>query len=436
MGPARPSRSLASVEAVALLAFGATAWLYYPGFLSPDSWTQFTEASTWEFRGEHPPVLALLWSLIATVLPGPFGMVLLQAALYWSGLALYCRTFPGMGAWRSALLLALGLYPPVFGLLGVVWKDVFMLGCLTAATGLLATGGRPIAGRRLLAIAVILIVAAGARHNSFVAVVPFAFWMAVCSGKPEDRERPRAVMLRGAVFACVLAVVAATLNRLPVRDPAPPLWRFFMFYDIAAIAASAGEGLPAERFPFLLESVSAEEVRRAYSSVAIWHPQEGRLFRHVRSDGHRTMASAWWAMVRDHPAAYFRHRLSHFAGLLNVGHRAWNPVYFEVAPNRHGYAYRHGVVRNALAAVLWRLTRTPIYATWIYLAILVPMVGLGIHRYRREGEPDVLVLASSGSLYLFSFLPTAVTPDFRYGLWTIQAALLGIVRVTLRRFVR
>jgi hypothetical protein len=371
-----------------------------------------------------------------TVLPGPFGMVLMQIALYWWGLALFCRRFARLGSRRVALLLLIGFFPPVFGLLGVVWKDVFMMGCLTLAAGLLTSAPRPLSVGRCLAAGVLVFAAAAARHNALAAAVPFCLWIA--AGRSAPRDAFHRLLVSSAAIACLIALVTVGFSRLVVNVSNPPLWRYFMFYDLVGIAAAGGEGLPKERHLFLTESLTAQEIQRDYTPTSMLRliygsdvtmAREGGLLSRLRPGTEGALRVAWAKAITRRPGAYIRHRLSHFAALLNVGGRAWNPVYFEVAPNPYGYGYQPSIATHAAGAILWRLSRTPLYWTWLYLGLLLGTLPAGWRLWTRARDPEILVLASSGVLYAVSYLPISIAPDFRYGLWTIAAAVLCLARL-------
>src|SRR5688500_8662416 len=104
-----------------------TFWLWQRGYMSFDSAYQWQQGRLGQYHDGHPPVMAMLWGVVDRVVPGPLGMFVLQALLFWTALA-------GIGAgiawpppWRAVLVLAWGLWPPLFGLVAHVWKDVWTM---------------------------------------------------------------------------------------------------------------------------------------------------------------------------------------------------------------------------------------------------------------------------------------------------------------------
>src|SRR5262245_4441811 len=84
------------------------------------------------FSDWHPPILSLTWRVLDAIVPGPFAMVLLQCTLMLAGLhALFARALRPAGAIAATLVVF--LWPPVFTLMAVVWKDSLMAGVLVAS---------------------------------------------------------------------------------------------------------------------------------------------------------------------------------------------------------------------------------------------------------------------------------------------------------------
>ena len=77
-----------------VLGFLATIAIFYPGLATPDSLDQFQQGLTGHYTDWHPPVMALLWSLLDKVWIGPQPMLLLQAGGYWLAVYLLLATLP------------------------------------------------------------------------------------------------------------------------------------------------------------------------------------------------------------------------------------------------------------------------------------------------------------------------------------------------------
>src|SRR5262245_58585698 len=108
-------------------AFGVvvTCSVFYPGVMSPDSVGSYRDATTNVINGSSQvPILAFLWKYILKVIPSPFGPLLFQNLIFWSGLALVVSACRLSARGSVLVVLGVGFFPTVFALLGVLWKDI------------------------------------------------------------------------------------------------------------------------------------------------------------------------------------------------------------------------------------------------------------------------------------------------------------------------
>ena len=129
------------------------------------------QARSLAFSDHHPMLMSLLWRYLACG-EGPLGMLVLISALYWAGLAAIFGSLR-WPLWLRALVLPLvGFYPPVFCIVGAIWKDSLMQATLLAALGCFLAYERR--RRRALLTFGLLLTAFGlsVRHNGIAAAWP------------------------------------------------------------------------------------------------------------------------------------------------------------------------------------------------------------------------------------------------------------------------
>src|SRR5213075_2476892 len=147
---ARLGRRTRGLSPRAILGLGwLVMMLYaYPGYMSFDSIWQLSEARSGVLGDAHPPAMSALWGAIDSVIPGPFGMLVIQTVCFLCGAYLVLRR---VMAPRAAAVCAcvLMLLPPVAAVMGVIWKDGQMAGYLLVGLGLVASPRR---GVRLVAL--------------------------------------------------------------------------------------------------------------------------------------------------------------------------------------------------------------------------------------------------------------------------------------------
>jgi hypothetical protein len=134
----------------------------------------------------------------------------------------------------------------------------------------------------------------------------------------------------------------------------------------------------------------------------------------------------WLGEILHDPIAYAAHRLAHF----NRNQRWYvrsvpgDAVYLMSADNDLGLAYHPGRAASAIGAAAEWLAWTPLGrpATWLAIA-----AGLLLIAGRLRSSALIRALALSALLYGGAYLVVSVAPDLRYNLWTMVAALLGLV---------
>ena len=119
----------------------------------------------------HPPAMAELWRWVEYVIAGPLGMLVIQSTAFLVGVyLLFARR---MSARTAAVVAVLVLwFPPISGLMAVIWKDSQMSGFLMLGLGLVTSDSRR---TRLWGIAAFLM-ATLMRHNALLMTGPLIFF--------------------------------------------------------------------------------------------------------------------------------------------------------------------------------------------------------------------------------------------------------------------
>jgi hypothetical protein len=405
----------------ALVGLALTLALFYPGFMSVDSAVQWAQARIGAYENHHPVLMALTWSAIDRVWPGPGGLFVLHSTLFWlaAGWLAYeafQRTLP-----QVVLALALGLWPPVLGVIAHVWKDGPMTAfVLLAVAALLAEHRRP--SRWLLVLAVaMLAIACAYRHNALPLVIPFAWYIG---------DRIGLCRLWRIAATGLVTVLIATLAVLPDRLPGVTqrtMWPMLALCDLAAVSIAVDEMLipPSAHDPRL----TVDELRGLYlphAHIAIFDNEGGKIpipsMTELSDVQRRDIARAWRRLIVDYPQAYLAHRWQTSALLFGVypsrvpdGMTLWlgmsslgdNPPVERLSP-----------LRDGSAAWLRTLIDTPLFSAWLYVAALL---ALAASAFRRTVHPLFWPVVSSALLYALPLTMIAVSAEFRYLLWTVVA---------------
>lgn len=420
-----------------LLAAWAFMLVYaFPGYMNWDSGDQLHQLRTGTLDDWHPAVMAAYWRLIEHVVRGPFGMLVLQSALFLWGLyeLLRHRLEPRPAAWLAA---GLYLFPPLFTPMAVVWKDAQMAAFLVAG---LALTLRPSWRARIVGLALLLL-ATAVRDNAPAALPGLMLWVAAGWGhRPWLRKVAVAAALSLGLFA------AAHLANRAVTDKRAYAWYTSSgLFDLAGTLARTHALTDPEVRRYLdgtgivVADRLQERIRAVYTPrvwFALAHGDE-KVWHHTPDEGERAARKrAWLAVIREHPRAYLAHRWAVTRQLLGLGAEpVWEPVRRDFAANEHHLArvahdHRRSWVQRAIGDTYHDvLGQSLIYRVWAYLVLALVLLG---HALTRRDQL-VVALLTSGLLYEASFAVVTAAPDFRYSHWLVTCTCVCLFLVFLER---
>jgi hypothetical protein len=429
-GPHNPTpfwtHSRQTCALVALFGTALTVAVYWPGYMSEDSFTQLAQARTGAYTAHHPPLMALFWRPLDELLPGPGLLLVLQAALAWSGAALFMSlVFRGWGA--PVALLAFCLWPTVFSYLGTMWKDVQLGVALLWGTALTLAAER-LGWRRALWIAPIaFFYGAAVRLNGLPSILPLtAWWGWVLAGQLGWRRR----VVLGALMGLALTVgtwagIKAVDGWLTRDHPIPPPEQALYIYDLIGLTGATGTiYVPA----YILQQ---PEVRSINWLVRLWYPNTlSAIFYAPGNLGFTsdpvklsTLRAAWFRAVSEHPDIYFRHRLIMFEYLLGANTPLVHyPFHDGMVKNDLGFTFQRTPLNQAVMSGLHAIQNSLFFRGWAYLLACL-LLGGGALLLRRLDAPG-LALSASAFAYALPYFMVCPTGDFRYLWWTVVATLL------------
>jgi hypothetical protein len=413
--------------------------MFYPGVMSNDSLASLKQARTLEFTSWHPPIMALIWSVLDHLVRGPALMLVAQAMLYAAAASKLCvEAFPALMRQfpRALVVLPFALFPPVLALNGMIWKDVWMSALLLLALAYLFRMASAVDRKSRLGAFVMVVLASlfatAFRHNAIAATA--GLLAGACYFLWPDRLialRLLASCMMGVLLAGMLVLLVSTATRL-IAKPAHVTTPILM-HDIAGIIVESGEPAVAGRYALSLAPGLSDkpkrfvrDIKRTYTPAAA-----GPILRTSRRpdapfainvyDLDHDAASvkrAWLGMVKRYPGAYLRHRSHAFACLLQLcGTEGWakhsyvlNPAYVDVEGS------------NPMQSVLRRLFLSPawvrIYAPAFWLVVVLLGGAIGLARIRsRPGLLIFMVLSAVGLAVSLFF--TSPIESYRYMHWII-----------------
>lgn len=439
------TRSAPWLAAAAGLALSLA--VFWPGYLSWDSAYQWWQARHDQFDSVHPPLLAMIWQLSDRVVEGPGGMFALQAALLWSALAMFAAALPVRPALRVSVVLVLGLWPPLFGLLPHIWKDLWTLAGFAWALALLAHElQQPHRAWRLGAV-LALAFACAFRHNALTGALPLLLWigwreLAMAAPRWSLRARSGGALALGLLLAATVWLLAA----LPAQDArvrhTERMWSVVTLWDAAAVSLAENRLIypPGLADPALtLDELRGKFVD--YSNTSVY--ETGKL-RHS-FDGPYTPAqraaldALAWSLPTEHAPAYFAHRWR-LSQLLFGWDRAGRPDGLVLMPGLHAYGdnpplpAHSGALHATVLGGLMALVDTPLFAGWLYLLVCLGVLALAVRCLRHEARAGLAAAVAASSLaYALPLTLASGSAEFRYLAWPVLATLAAVILLATTR---
>lgn len=429
---ARPERAVGPtsliIPAICALLFLVQVAVFRWGVITPDTVAQYGQALSGQYEDWHPPVTAWIWRQLLHVQTGSAPFLMLDCALYWTGLGLVAEAFRReRKPVAAACVIAVALLPIPFGEMGAILKDSLLAGCCILASGLLAFAqlrDRPLGWTATLGCCVLLIVAAASRFNAVLAAAPL---LALCLAPGQWQGSFRRGGTAIAIAATILAGTTILVNQLLLQPRRTyPIFSLVNF-DLAGTTVWSGRSVypagAAPPHPLIARCYTPAMFNPRYETDCDRVEDALRDYSHTGGTGALRL---WADAVRAAPWAYVRHRALHF----NAGQRWWVPrvpddaVYVMSADNRLGLHF----VANPAAMAVYRaataMAVTPLGrpATWLAVSL-----GILILAARDRASPLARALALSSLCYGLGYAFVGVAPDLRYNLWTMIAAMLGAV---------
>lgn len=403
----------------------------YPGYMSYDSAYELAQARHIEKMNDwHPPVFSILWRYTDDLIAGPFPILVIQSVVFLLGVrALLRRLLPGRAG--AVVTVALLLAPQTIVVMGVIWKDALMAGCLVSGIACLFSQRRPwrIAGY------VFIFLATALRYNSAAATLPIVIAQ---FGWQSALPRWRRVALASALWVGI-ALSAFLVNNHFIEERKYPWQTSVAMLDIAGVIRYAPH-LDNDQLLRDTPGVPWHKTDKIQIRVRTWYRPEttflnltaepGQIFDYPSTDEQiAAMSAAWKKLVFAHPLAYMRHRLAVFDAQLRIDDGLvfgafTDPVYIDLL----GHRAVHSPVQEAWLESMFKLEGTLVFRTSFYFILAIVLLPLC------RGDRLAQVLLASGLVYELGLLVAAPAVGYRYSQWLAECTLLALVMLFVRRY--
>lgn len=285
--------------------------LFWPGFLTPDSSTQYQIALSGQYSDHHPAVMSFVWRYLDRIHSGPGMMLVLHLGLLYGGISLFMDCFK-CSSWRFLFLL-LPFFPNVLIYSGMIWKDVGFTFAFFFACALLTRTTiekRPLGIIENILFFSVLFYGTAIKFQAQYCAPVLLIWYTYIIAKFLDLKKYQGAGLGLAIiiaFYSSLAFVNKTL--VPVTQENHS-WQLVKLYDIAAVSVSEKTPL----FPEfnMTSTFSMENLNKTFNHQSVddmVFPKDAILKRGDNEEQRQELWNTWAKVVISHPIAYAVHRM-------------------------------------------------------------------------------------------------------------------------------
>jgi len=418
-------------------------YIFYPGAMSGDSIDQWRQIITPDQIGNwFPPAMVYAWIILNKMIYGPQGMLIFQYLLYFLAVCGFGKLFLRKLSHRLFYIAGIGLFPPIFFLTGVIWKDVSLLVGIANAMLFLFVYEKKRKKIFLLISLLFFLYGILVRHNGIVCAIPYSYYLITMLFN--KRIKYRTLLVAVSVVALTFLFHAATLFVSNYKIKAVYKTHNFenaiFIWDLWGMSIEIGKNIvPPYVFNEKSKGLDVDAMKAYYnpeSNTIIYQMQYINPNRFKKDFPNAAFKSYFIKAILEHPRAYLAVRARTTWFMLG-GKTPILPFLFEIQqfPKEH-YLFsfskdlksRHvGALAYSHSIAIFLLHYTPLYRVWIYIALAVIQTLFFIFlsdEYQRNRTFLLILLIG-----LFYWLPyTIISPatDFRLSNLTIFCTILTL----------
>ncbi|MBA5979751.1 hypothetical protein HT737_06705 [Pseudomonas sp. MD195_PC81_125] len=408
------------------------SWMFYPGFMTFDTFHALEGARSGVVDSTWPPVVSYVWRVVDIVSRGPVAMLFSQLLLLLGAVYYVMYYFLRRHTLSTAFFLLYLIVPVVIGTIAAIWKDVLMASFFVAAFAVMLAMKEPRSRPSLLflfGVSIFLVfLAVCTRHNAITAAVPLLFYSVWIFSKrsPSGPSSLAFVIVSGLILSGAVYTVKIQFDRYSVPEfreikGATKLIRITRVMDIAGASICAEKNL----FESIAPALALSEIKAGYD------PRHSNLssglFSKLPFD--ESVDTLWFSVVKEYPVCIGYNKLM-LAKFL-VGGNSGEPflvVTPQVDSNKYGYSLPSSNVRDEVVQYVLTASKLVIFKPWcLYLiSILLFMLLVAL----KKVSVEIVVVYLSAGFYFAGLALFGNAADARLLFYTNTMSLLGIVLIT------
>ncbi len=282
----------------------------YPGGMGPDSIAQFEESLSGNYSSHHPPLMAMLWSILNIIYTGPQSMLIMHISALWGSILLLYLADES-NEYRKWYFI-LPFYPMILSQSTMIWKDVgFAYSTLLIIACYFYYSSRQsyISNVQALALLLVAFYAVGIKFQAKFILIFLTYLISKIYIKKSATHR--------LVFTILLSALIIAANSFIIKHYTKDTnsQQIRQFYDIAGIAVKVDDPSLFPEHVSRHQEFDFEGVKNNYTpkwvDTLYYHNKYFSIS--YEPNEIELMEQAFWEAIKKHPFEYLQHRLANFA---------------------------------------------------------------------------------------------------------------------------
>lgn len=287
----------------------------YPGSMTPDTLDQFQQSLNFNFISHHPPLMAMLWSILNYIYAGPQTILFIHLTLLWVGVGfLYFADSENKFRW---LYFVIPFIPNILTQSSYIWKDIGFGFCYFFVISLCVYYlYRPSKSSLITFLGALAVLFYG-MSIKFQAqyILPFMiFFMCKTILKKKFRFN-----IAGSIVISLALIGANTaiINKFTTNTQS---WQLRQFFDIAAIVTKIDDDSSLPKYVWEYKNYNFNKLKKDFTHEwvdPLIFPEDCVYSSTLNQDDLDQLNFTYIKLLIHHPAIYLEHRLANFLYLLS-----------------------------------------------------------------------------------------------------------------------
>jgi hypothetical protein len=408
--------------------------IFYPGFMTYDSFHALYGARNGVTDSMWPPVVSYVWRLIDLISPNPAIMLFTQLLLLISSVFYIVYHFTKRASISIAFLLFYLSIPAILGTMAAIWKDVLMTSFFVASFAIMlvlkSVNSRTSFWGLFTVSTLLILLGTCSRHNAITAAIPLIFYLAwITTSRPPKKWKTAIIAtvalgasLTGVIYYSKIQLDNYSLPEFRKLSGTTTLMQLTRVMDIAGASICENHNLFSETSP----SLTLSEIKENYDPR---HVNLSAGFFHKITFNNK-LDDLWISTAKNHTICFFYNKvmLTKFLVGANKGEQ-FLIISPQIDTNKYGYSLPKSQLREQMVDYINNTSTWIIFRPWfLYLSAITVFIGVSI---AGRTTIETTILYMSAALYFAGLVMFGNAADARLLFYTTTLCLLGgLISVT------